>query len=98
MIIALFIICVIQCLVLCAQIRLIAHNRLDSFGLRVELMTWIMFMILVYSKRDMLQEPIVILFLITICSSRIIAGSSVILGHPHKVSTFSVCEGPPEKR
>ena len=98
MITALFIICIIQCLVISARLRLISYNRLDSFGMRIELMSWIMFLLLAYNRKELIQEPIVILFLIALCSSRIISGSSVILGHPHQNTTFTVYKGPIVKK
>ena len=90
MITSLFIVCIIHCFVLIAKLRLISHNRLDAFGIRVELVSWLMFLVLTYSKEELLKEPISILFLMVICGSRIISCSSVILGHPHKETTFTI--------
>lgn len=90
MITAFFIVCILQCVILSTRLRVIAQDRLDAFGYRIELITWLMFMMLALCKKEVLQEPIIILFLILICSSRILTVSSFILGHPHQQSTFSI--------
>ena len=98
MIIFLLLTCLVQCLVLVARLRLIEYERLDAFGIRVELAAWIMFMMIAGCKPSILAEPILVLFLSVICAARIISGSSFILGHPHKVATFSVGKRPRLKK
>ena len=82
MTILLFIISLINCVQLVLRMRLLPKDSLGEIGVRIEIVAWIMFLILLLFKPNYITDPGLAVFIITIALGRIFSSSSIILGHP----------------
>lgn len=73
---------IVLCTVLYLRQRSIEHNRLDKYGIRAEMMSWLMFVLFLISAPKWFDDIAFLAFVGLICSSRIISSVSNLLGHP----------------
>ena len=85
MIAAMLILCFLLVFILTARLRLIPIDRIDTFGLRVELGLWLMFLISNLTKRDLINDRVVVMFFIVLFISRILTAMAPILKIEFKI-------------